>query len=381
MGVREIVLHGFVLLVALNAVRILLFKFTIAEYQQEYKQNCCQCSSPATDGHEIAIGMDTASLFNHNTTLIRIGNDLKFDYNSCPKSSTMLDPEKLNSVPLHNNCPRVFIIGARKAGTTSLYHYLSKHPDFEGILLDGEVSDGETFYFSANYGKPWENYVAHFPTDKMSGDGSVGNLVNCLVPERLYTSCGKAVKVIVLLRDPTARYQSNFITKVKHRAKHYTEFSKISTLILAEIDQLYVNLLHRKRNINSNAISDDPNSLACLFNPDANSIFEGLYYVHLHNWLCNFPAENMLILNTAEFCSNRNKVLSQVLSFVGLKPLDNDSLQQITKVMYDGNDNLDEELDFRILTAADKKKLKAVYRPFNDKLFRLLKWKNVSWNL
>ena len=48
--------------------------------------------------------------------------------------------------------------------------------------------------------------------------------------------------------------------------------------------------------------------------------------------------------------------------------------------MYNHNDNVDEELDFRILTAADKKKLKAVYKPFNDKLFTLLKWKNVTWN-
>ena len=380
MAVREIVLHVFILLLTLNAVRILLFKFTLAEFQQEYKQSCCQCASAAVDDHEIASEMDTASLFSHNTTLSRIGSDLNFDYNSCPKTSIMLDPAKLNSIPLHDNCPQVFIIGARKAGTTSLYYYLSKHPDFQGILLNGEVSDGETFYFSANYGKPWENYITQFPADKMSGDSSVGNLVNCLVPERLYTSCGKAVKVIVLFREPVARYQSNFIARVKLRAKYYTEFSRISTLILAEIDRLYANLLQRKKSINANKISDDPNSLTCLFNAGANSIFEGLYYVHLHHWLCNFPADNILILNTEEFRNSKIKVLSQVFSFVGLKPLDNKTLQQITKIMYNHNDNVDEELDFRILTAADKKKLKAVYKPFNDKLFTLLKWKNVTWN-
>jgi len=377
MGGRETVINIFVLLIALNAVRILLVKFTLVDYQQVNKQYCCQC---AIDNHDTDAGMDKADLFNPNTTLTRIGSDLEFSYTSCPKASVMLDPAKLNSVPLHTDCPRVFIIGARKAGTTSLYYYLSKHPDFQGILLNGEVSDGETFYFSANYGKSWENYVAQFPTNKMSGDSSVGNLVNCLVPERLYSSCGNAVKVIVVLREPVARYQSNFIARVKLRAKYYTEFSRISTLILAEIDRLYVNLLRIKGNLNAKEISNDPNSLTCLFNAGANSIFEGLYYVHLHNWLCNFPAENILVLNTAEFRSSRNKVLAQVLKFVGLKPLDSKTLTQITKVLYNRNDGMDKEPEFRILTAADKKKLKVIYKPFNNSLFKLLKWKNVTWN-
>ena len=69
-------------------------------------------------------------------TLTRFGGDLNFDYSSCPINSIMLNSTRVNAKPLHNNCPQVFIIGARKGGSTSMYQYLSKHPDFKGILLD-----------------------------------------------------------------------------------------------------------------------------------------------------------------------------------------------------------------------------------------------------
>ena len=136
----------------------------------------------------------------NDKTLTRIGNTLNFNYSSCPKSSIMLNHKKLNAKPLHDSCPHVSIIGARKGGTTSLYQYLSKHPDFGGILLDKGPLAGETFYFQSQYEKrPWEYYASQFPVNKMSGDSSVGNLVDCKVPERLYTSCGREVKVIILL--------------------------------------------------------------------------------------------------------------------------------------------------------------------------------------
>ena len=86
-----------------------------------------------------------------NRTLTRIGDGLNFDYSFCPRNSIMLNSTRVNAKPLHDDCPQVFIIGARKGGTTSLYQYLSKHPDFKGILLNRISSAGETSYFSVRY--------------------------------------------------------------------------------------------------------------------------------------------------------------------------------------------------------------------------------------
>ena len=312
-------------------------------------------------------------------TLTRIGSILNFNYSSCPKNSVMLNSARLNAKPLHDNCPQVFIIGARKGGTTSLYQYLSKHPDFEGVRLEKGPAAGETFYFSLHYDKhPWEHYISLFPQNKISGDSSVSNLVDCMVPERLYRSCGRAVKVIILLRDPFQRYESNFRMRVRLKRKQMNSNSTISSVLMAELDRL--NEMFVQRNTNVNDLTADINALLCLYGPAKNCIYEGMYYIHLHTWLCNFPAENILILNTEEFHNCSTHIFSQVLDFVGLEPLDDGILNTITEVKYNYGGKVEDEPDFRLLNSSDRKKLQTIYKPFNDKLFDLLKWHNVSWN-
>ncbi|XP_065885583.1 carbohydrate sulfotransferase 15-like [Dysidea avara] len=320
-----------------------------------------------------------ASLSQSTPTLTRIGSDLEFDYSSCPPSSVMLNSTQLNTVPLHDDCPHVFIIGARKGGTTSMYQYLSNHPDFSGVRLDKGPSAGETFYFQRQFlKKPWSEYMSEFPTDKMSGDSSVGNLVDCRVPQRLYSSCGRTAKVVVLLRDPLERFQSNFRMRVRLKTTNGAQ-KNISDIVEQQIISFY-NRLSSRGIINMDDLSGHPNNLTCTCGPAGNMVFEGLYYVHLHNWLCNFPAENILILNTEQFQDNSVKSLAEVMEFVGLHPLEDHVMQQVTSVMYNYGGKLEDELSFRKLTMSDKKKLLSIYESFNNKLFQLLKWNTVKWN-
>ena len=312
-------------------------------------------------------------------TLTRLGSELEFDYSSCPPSSVMLNSTQLNTAPLHDDCPHVFIIGARKGGTTSMYHYLSGHPDFGGVLLDKGPSAGETFYFQRQFlKKPWSKYVSKFPTNKMSGDSSVGNLVDCHVPQRLYSCCGRTAKVVVLLRDPVARFQSNFRMRARLKTSHGNQIN-ISDAVKKEIVRFY-HRLSLQGNINMNDLSSHPNQLACTCGPAGNMVFEGLYYVHLHNWLCNFPAENILILSTEQFQNNPVKSIAEVMKFVGLQPLEDHVMQQVTSVIYNYGGKLEDEESFRKLTISDRKKLMTIYESFNDKLFQLLKWNSLEWN-
>ena len=258
-----------------------------------------------------------------------------------------------------------------------MYHYLSGHPDFGGVLLDKGTAAGETFYFERQYDrKRWSTYVSQFPADKMSGDSSVGNLVNCHVPQILFSNCGRKAKVVVLLRDPVERFQSNFRLRVRREREGFGEDVNISNLVKREIDRFY----HKVRHISMEELSGHPNSLTCMYDPADNMVFEGLYYVHLHNWLCNFPAENILILNTEQMQENSVKRLAEVMEFVGLRPLENHMMKKITSVMYNYGGNLEEEKSFRKLTMSDRKKLITIYESFNNKLFQLLKWNTLEWN-
>ena len=141
----------------------------------------------------------------YHDTKLRLGTDLNFSpLRQCPSDSYMQNATPDGS-PQHSNCPTLFIVGARKGGTSSLYQYISKHPDFQGVRLDTGPKVGETFYFSNFYTKwSWEKYISLFPSSgEMTGDSSVANLVHHLVPKRLYQACGKQAKVVMLLRDPS----------------------------------------------------------------------------------------------------------------------------------------------------------------------------------
>uniref|UniRef100_A0A1X7VCW5 Sulfotransferase domain-containing protein n=1 Tax=Amphimedon queenslandica TaxID=400682 RepID=A0A1X7VCW5_AMPQE len=269
-----------------------------------------------------SFSLDHYTASGRRTTLTRLGTDLATLSlkDSCPPESLMLK-DWTNIRPVHSSCPAVFIIGARKGGTTSLYQYLSHHPDFEGIHLEDGPSAGETFHFSARYStENWKTYASRFPkASVMTGDASVGNFINCNVPSRLFESCGNFSKVLILLRNPINRYVSNFLMRARFKKKHYSNNTGLSTVINLEIDSFYNTLL--KKGVSLSLSPDKWEQFQCLYKPAENMLFEGLYYIHLMNWLCNYPGSNMLIINSEEFYKNTTFILQQVYQFLGLSPL------------------------------------------------------------
>ena len=96
--------------------------------------------------------------------------------------------------------------------------------------------------------------------------------------------------------------------------------------------------------------------MLCRFRPTESMIFEGLYYVHLLNWMCNLPADNILIINSEEFYRNTSVILSQVFQFLGLHPLQKKELEKIVEVAY--NQGSYENLPrHQLLTKGDRQKL------------------------
>lgn len=281
--------------------------------------------------------------------------------------------------PLHLDCPTLFIVGARKAGTSSLYHYVSKHPDFEGTRLDRGPKVGETFYFSSKYSDtPWEDFLKSFPSDGvMTGESSVGNLVSCEAPQRIFNSCGKQAKVVMLLRNPVDRFVSNFLMRARLGSTRMSNNTAIATVLKVQLDRFFDAILNKQVDI-TNLPKQWP-LLRCCFEPATNMIYEGLYYVHLMNWLCNFPRENILIINSEEFYSKPSVILDQVLQFLDLRRLDEETYQWITSSVYNkGRYNTSKH---QILSTLDRKKLASVYREMNKELLTMLDWDNVQWTL
>lgn len=313
-------------------------------------------------------------------TLTRLGSDLNFNVRSnCPPNSMMASPPA-NFTPLHLNCPTLFLVGARKGGTSSLYHYVSKHPDFEGTRLDQGPKVGETFYFSSHYKlQSWEKYIRLFPSGGvMTGEASVGNLVHCEVPKRLFESCGKQAKIVMLFRNPVDRFVSNFLMRAKLNLGRIQNTTSISTVVKLQLDTFFHTVL--KRHIDVTKFAKEWAKLRCLFDPAINMVFEGIYYVHLLNWLCMFPRENLLIINSEEFYKKPSVILDQVFQFLGLRGLDSETYDWITAHVYNrGSKKVPAQ---QRLTEIDRKKLLGAYKQFNTALLELLNWKEVQsqWN-
>lgn len=341
---------------------------------QARKNGASAYGNPATMETTLAPGYKTE-------TLTRLGSDLKFDKQSCPSESIITNSTIINSSPLHNTCPTLFILGARKAGTTSLIQYLSKHPNFEGARLDRGPKAGETFFFHKTFEtKPWEEYLAYFPSGSgvMTGESSVGNFVHCLVPGRIYSYCGRQAKVVVLLRNPVDRFVSNFRMRARIGGYGMGKLRQpIGKFIKNELGDFFSTATGKK--LSTLQVKDVRHgwaSLRCKFLPAKNMFYEGLYYVHLKNWLCNFPAENILILNSEEFFQKTAKILKQVFQFLGLSSLPEESYNATAVYNQGSYKNIPPH---QRLTETYRSKLRLAYKPFNEALFQLLDWRNMRW--
>ena len=318
---------------------------------------------------------------NSSSGLTRLGSQLDFDYTTCPDYSLMRY-NTATRIPLHDDCPQVFILGARKGGTTSLIKYLSAHPDFTGANINDSFHAGETGYFSRFYYRNWRRYKAQFIGEgHILGDSSVNNFVNCRVPARMYKFCGdsmRSMKFIVLLRDPVERFQSNYRFRVHAGFPAYIKNRmNISQFVDREFNSFYDSLLKQRLDINTT--QDDLNDLLCAFIPSKNAIYEGLYIVHLHHWVCNVPADNILIINSEEFFNHTTDVLTEVIHFIGLSPLSNETLASIVSHKYNSSPELKLEQPQHLLSLSERQRIRDLYQPFTVKLFDLLQWPHTLW--
>ena len=102
-------------------------------------------------------------------------------------------------------------IGAQKAGTTTLYHILSQHPQ----IRMAKWKEVHFFNKDAHYQKGTEWYAETLPSkpaDTLIGEITPAYLFHDDVPERIYRSLDHCdVKFIVMLRDPIDRAYSHFL--------------------------------------------------------------------------------------------------------------------------------------------------------------------------
>lgn len=103
--------------------------------------------------------------------------------------------------------PTFLILGAAKAGTTTLYHYLSEHPNVymselkEPVFFSEEYDKGIKFY--------WDKYFHNWYGQEARGEAATHNLYLPYVPERIQQTVPNA-RLIIILRNPVDRAYSHW---------------------------------------------------------------------------------------------------------------------------------------------------------------------------
>ncbi|MDQ3731459.1 MAG: sulfotransferase domain-containing protein, partial [Pseudomonadota bacterium] len=109
--------------------------------------------------------------------------------------------------------PTFIVIGAMKAGTTSLYHYLSQHPEI-GMSRHKELNFFKT---NADFAKGLDWYAAQFPSGSRVLGESSPNYSKCHlfpgVAERLHSVLPR-ISLIYLVRHPVDRAVSHYVHQV-----------------------------------------------------------------------------------------------------------------------------------------------------------------------
>jgi hypothetical protein len=115
--------------------------------------------------------------------------------------------------------PNFIIVGAPKAGTTSLYHYLSEHPQVfmsdpkEVNFFSAKEILAQSLYYKASIIHDEGDYQSLFKDadgKKAIGEGSVSYLFYPETPYRIKQTLPD-VKIIILLRNPVERAFSHYL--------------------------------------------------------------------------------------------------------------------------------------------------------------------------
>jgi hypothetical protein len=198
--------------------------------------------------------------------------------------------------------PDFLIIGAQKCGTTSLYQYLSQHPQIR------PAAQKEVHFFNFFFSKGVDWYLEQFPNRTagagwLTGESSPYYIFHPLVAQRVWRLFPE-VKLIVLLREPVARAWSHY----HHEVRLGYEKLCFEDAIALEPERL--------QGETEKILTDETyysfNHQHCTY------LSRGKYAEQLLRWMELFPKKQFLILKSEEFYANPAESVKPVFEFLGL---------------------------------------------------------------
>jgi hypothetical protein len=268
---------------------------------------------------------------------------------------------------IKHTSPDFMIIGVAKAGTTSLFQYLTQHP---AVVIP---TIKELKYFenkNRQRGLRW--YLANFPLkedakNKLAFEASPTYLYMKQSPERI-AHLFPGMKFIVILRDPVKRSFShwNFYhdqSNPQNRAMYYDERT-FEQAVEEELNDELTNIPDYK-----------------LY------LYKSMYSQHLKHWYQYYPPEKILTLDFENLKNNPKYILKKVTEFLSIKFIYEDfeeTREQLQGDKYTKDDNSQKIKQYNTTPykkeMSDKMetKLRTLFDPY-DKELEKLTGRKFSW--
>lgn len=275
-------------------------------------------------------------------------------------TTTSLYLKYCNLVGSFHVLPNFMIIGFPKCGTTSLYDYLTQHPQIIPPL--GKEID----FFDRLYERGTNWYRVRFPSKTrkffqeklfgktiLTGEATPRYVFHPNALQRIKKSIPDG-KFIILLRNPIDRAYSHHNMNLHNGHEH----RNFGDAIESEVER--ISGRYRKMELNSNYYSWDFDLFGYLE--------QGKYAQYIKKWIKLFPRENFLILQSEEFLKNPQLVYHQTLDFLNLPKWEPEKYSLIKKRDY--SSTIDPSL--RI-------KLSKYFKIHNEELYELI-GKKFNWD-
>ena len=327
------------------------------------------------------------------------------DFNLKSKIAKQYDLSKLNDTKTLYCLPYVYLLGYPKCGTTSLFNYFKRHPEFASFSKPygwiGLHTSGLVNKYPANVESVIELLSNFYPAsrqvstddhsdNKIIGDFNSGNswrqsgfehLKNGSMcdPPLLLREIQPNAKFVVLLREPVNRLYSAFWYFARSSKKLSPE------IFIEDIQTFFKRLeLCDKRKSMSKCLREaqDFNHHfrdGSAFVKDPQQLRTNFYYLYLLPWLQVFPRENFLFIRTEDMKKDTAKTLQETFQFLGMSPLPKDKIDSIAAIAHNSQNNRHSNYSIMSLSSSTKKKLRAYFRPFNEKLAKLLNDDRFLW--
>ena len=190
-----------------------------------------------------------------------------------------------------------FIVGAPKAGTTSLYKYLNQHQDVvmssvkEPNYFSKEELESQDLYYASKNITDEKDYHSLFQANgekKKLGEASVSYLFYPKVSKRIFTY-NKDAKIIIILRNPVDRAYS-----------HYKMDFRLG-FVKRDFEDLVLN----------------NNQEGSLFYQQYIDL--GLYHLQVKSYIDEFGSTNVCVMFYEDLKKDRATFVNNILSFLNLK--------------------------------------------------------------